>query len=90
MIGRITLENPSILQGHSLEKEISLDCILCMKKKNHGGGAGFLTKHRRLLEAKYWMMVAVFPTTWLVNLQVLECCKVDGWIDGFTRLGTLS
>ena len=44
------------------------------------------TRNRRVLEAKCWIMVAVCPTTRLVNMQTLESSKAAGWVDAFTRL----
>ena len=115
------MENVSILQSHSIYKEINEDCILCKMKRKRFlevemgpisdsqltlappfwmcqvdlfgpitvmvPGFERETRNRRVLEAKCWVMVAVCPTTRLVNLQTMESSKAAGWLDAFTRLG---
>ena len=118
---RMSMENVSILQAHSIFREISEDCILCKLKRKRFlqvemgpisdsqltlappfwmcqvdlfgpitvvvPGFERETRNRRVLEAKCWVMVAVCPTTRLVNMQTLESSKAAGWLDAFTRLG---
>merc|ERR1719186_1523287 len=49
-------------------------------------GHAMKTRHRKVVEAKCYVLVFCCPTTKLVNLQVIESKSHDGVIDGVTRL----
>ena len=45
------------------------------------------TRHRRVVEAKTWILSFACPVSKLINLQVVESKSADGVLDGLTRLG---
>ena len=46
-----------------------------------------VTRNRRVLTSKVWILVFACPVTKLLNLQVIETKSADGVLDGLTRLG---
>ena len=46
-----------------------------------------VTRNRRILTSKVWVLVFACPVSKLLNLQVIETKSADGVLDGLTRLG---
>ena len=49
-------------------------------------GHSMMTRHRKAIDVKCYVLVNVCPVTKLVNLQVIETKSAEGIIDGITRL----